>query len=193
MPYQAVHAELRDLAARLQPLFMELPPDTRAHGLRGLAEAARLGRHLRGLRGRDIEGLTQLLTGSLGQFIDTRFESRQAKALLLANNLYGKHGGPYQPGTLIGLAFHLLTGGEDAVPGFFGHVMGGMGAISEAIAAAGPGARPGDPHRGAGGPDRGHRRPGVRGRAGRRHRTGSGHGAVRRRPQADVPAPGGQG
>jgi len=135
--YQAVHTELRELAARLQPLFMELPPDTRAHGLRGLAEVARLGRHLRGLRGRDVEGLTELLTGSLGQFIDTRFESRQAKALLLANNLYGKHGGPYQPGTLIGLAFHLLTGGDDAVQGFFGHVMGGMGAISGAIAAAG--------------------------------------------------------
>ena len=32
-----VHAELRRLAARLQPLFMELPPDTRATGLRGLS------------------------------------------------------------------------------------------------------------------------------------------------------------
>src|SRR5260370_639704 len=92
---------------------------------------------LRRLRPSDVEGLTQMLTGSRGQFIDTRFESRPAKALLLANNLYGKHGGPYQPGTLIGLAFHLLTGGEDAVPGFFGHVMGGMGAISDAIAASG--------------------------------------------------------
>ena len=103
----------------------------------GCSEALRVGRHLRGLRGTDVEGLTRMLTGSLGQFIDARFESRQAKALLLANNLYGKHGGPYQPGTLIGLLFHLLTGGEDAVQGFFGHVMGGMGAISDAIAAAG--------------------------------------------------------
>ena len=135
--FASVHAELAQLAARLQPLFMELPPDTRATGLRRLTEAVRIGRHLRGLRGTDVEGLTQMLTGSLGQFIDARFESRQAKALLLANNLYGKHGGPYQPGTLIGLVFHLLTGGEDAVPGFFGHVMGGMGAISDAIAAAG--------------------------------------------------------
>ncbi|MGP8001030.1 MAG: phytoene desaturase family protein [Streptosporangiaceae bacterium] len=137
--YQAVHAELRELAARLQPLFTELPPDTRAGRLRGLGEAVRLGRHLRGLRGTDIEGLTRMLTGSLGQFIDTRFESRQAKALLLANNLYGKHGGPYQPGSLIGLLFHLLTGGDDAVQGFFGHVLGGMGAITQAIAAAGRG------------------------------------------------------
>jgi hypothetical protein len=48
------------------------------------------------VRGRELEGLTTLLTGSLGQFIDSRVESRQAKALLLANNLYGKHGGPYR-------------------------------------------------------------------------------------------------
>ena len=133
----AADLELRALASRLQPLFMKLPPDTRATGLRGVRELLRLGGSMRGVRGAELEGLTRLLTGSLGQFVDTRFESRQAKALLLANNLYGKHGGPYQPGTLLGLAFHLLSGGEDAVQGFFGHVIGGMGAITDAIAAAG--------------------------------------------------------
>jgi phytoene dehydrogenase-like protein len=135
--FAAADEDLRALARRLQPLFMQLPPDTRATGLRGLGELLRLGRSMRGVRGAEFDGLTRLLTGSLGQFIDARFESRQAKALMLANNLYGKHGGPYQPGTLLGLAFHLLSGGEEAVQGFFGHVMGGMGAISNAIAAAG--------------------------------------------------------
>jgi len=135
--FVAADLELRALARRLQPLFTKLPPDTRATGLRGVRELVRLGGSLRGVRGAELDGLTRLLTGSLGQFVDARFESRQAKALLLANNLYGKHGGPYQPGTLLGLAFHLLSGGEDAVQGFFGHVMGGMGAISDAIAAAG--------------------------------------------------------
>jgi phytoene dehydrogenase-like protein len=135
--FVAADLELRALARRLQPLFMKLPPDTRATGLRGVRELLRLGGSMRGVRGAELEGLTRLLTGSLGQFVDARFESRQAKALLLANNLYGKHGGPYQPGTLLGLAFHLLSGGEDAVQGFFGHVIGGMGAITDAIAAAG--------------------------------------------------------
>jgi phytoene dehydrogenase-like protein len=123
--------------AELQPLFMQLPPDTRATSLRRLTELLRMGRLLRGTSGTDLEGLTQLMTGSLGQFLDARFCSREAKALMLANNLYGKHGGPYQPGTLMGLAFHLLTGGEQAEQGFFGHVLGGMGSISTAIAAAG--------------------------------------------------------
>ncbi len=135
--YLAADVELKALAARLQPLFTKLPPDTKATGLRGYRELLRLGASLRGVRGAELDGLTRLLTGSLGQYVDARFESRHAKALLLANNLYGKHGGPYQPGTLLGLAFHLLTGGEHAEQGFFGHVMGGMGAISDAIASAG--------------------------------------------------------
>jgi phytoene dehydrogenase-like protein len=59
------------------------------------------------------------------------------KTMFLANNVYGKHGGPYQPGTAIGLLFHLLSGGEHELQGFYGHVMGGMGAITQALAAAG--------------------------------------------------------
>ena len=59
------------------------------------------------------------------------------KTLFLANNVYGKHGGPYQPGTALGLLFHLLSGGEHELQGFSGHVIGGMGAITAALAAAG--------------------------------------------------------
>lgn len=135
--FRALDDELRGLAAKLQPLFMEPPPDTRATGLRRWAELGRAGRRLRGVSGRDLEGFTRFLTGSLGELADTRFESHAARSLLLANNLYGKHGGPYEPGTLSGLLFHLLTGGEQDVQGFFGHVMGGMGAITAAMAAAG--------------------------------------------------------
>src|SRR5215467_97487 len=132
-----VTAELRQLSARLQPLLTELPPDTGARSLRAAGELIRLGTRLRGLRGSDLEGLTRLVSSSLGDYIDARFTSPQVKALLLANNLYGKHGGPYQPGTLIGLVFHMLTGGDRDEQGYFGHVIGGMGSISNAIATAG--------------------------------------------------------
>ena len=56
--------------------------------------------------------------------------------MYLANNVYGKHGGPYQPGTSIGLLFHLLSGGVHDLQGFSGHVIGGMGTITSALAAA---------------------------------------------------------
>jgi phytoene dehydrogenase-like protein len=132
-----VTAELGQLSARLQPLLTELPPDTGARSFRAAGELIRLSARLRSLRGSDLEGLTRLVSSSLGDYIDARFTSPQVKALLLANNLYGKHGGPYQPGTLIGLVFHMLTGGDHDERGFFGHVIGGMGSISSAMAAAG--------------------------------------------------------
>jgi phytoene dehydrogenase-like protein len=137
--FQAATAELHELSARLQPMLTELPPDTRAGSLRTLAELIRVGRRLRGLRGTDIEGMTRLISSSLGDYIDARFTSPQVKALLLANNLYGKHGGPYQPGTMIGLVFHMLTGGDHDERAFFGRVGGGRGAVSDATPAAGRG------------------------------------------------------
>ena len=81
--------------------------------------------------------LVAFLTGSLGEFLDQNYESEKMKTMFLANNVYGKHGGPYQPGTAIGLLFHLLSGGEHELQGFYGHVMGGMGSITQALAASG--------------------------------------------------------
>src|SRR5438270_6610488 len=76
------------------------------------------------------------MTGILGDFLDRNYESDKVKTLFLANNVYGKHGAPYDPGTAMGLLFHLLSGGEHEVQGFYGHVIGGMGAITQALAAA---------------------------------------------------------
>jgi phytoene dehydrogenase-like protein len=90
----------------------------------------------RRLRGREVADLVAFATGSLGEFLDRSLESPHLKSLVLANSLYGKHGGPYDPGTLFGLVFHLLGGGQEAKQGFVGHVMGGMGAITSAMAAA---------------------------------------------------------
>src|SRR5207244_2829252 len=75
----------------------------------------------------EISQLISFLTGSLGDFLDRHYESDKIKTLFLANNVYGKHGGPFQPGTAIGLLFHLLSGGEHELQGVYGHVMGGAG------------------------------------------------------------------
>jgi phytoene dehydrogenase-like protein len=128
--------ELKTLARFLQPFFLEPPPRTEATGLAGLLEVLRVGRRFRGLKGRQISELITFLTGSLEQFLDRYFESDEIKRLMLANNLYGKHGGPRDPGSAMGLLFHLLSGGEDEKQGFSGHVIGGMGAITQAMAAA---------------------------------------------------------
>ena len=131
-----VDANLRELATYLQPFFMESPPDPYKTGTRRLLEMLRIGRRFRGVRGDQVASLIGFLTGSLGDFLDRHFTSDAVKRLVLSNSLYGKHGGPYQPGTAMGLLFHLLSGGAEERQGFAGHVIGGMGAITEAMAAS---------------------------------------------------------
>ncbi len=131
-----VEERLQNLAAYLQPYFMESPPDPGHRGLARLIDLVRVGRRFRGISGDEIAHMLRFLTGSLGDFLDHEFESDAIKRLILSNSLYGKHGGPYQPGTAMGLLFHMLSGGEEERRGFAGHVIGGMGAISEAMAAS---------------------------------------------------------
>jgi phytoene dehydrogenase-like protein len=115
---------------------MQAPPDLAREGFAGFREMLKLALRFRGLRGREIPDLVAFTTGSLGEFLDRSLDSPHLKSLILANSLYGKHGGPYDPGTLFGLLFHLLGGGSESKQGFVGHVMGGMGAITAAMAAA---------------------------------------------------------
>jgi phytoene dehydrogenase-like protein len=131
-----VEEELQRLARYLQPFFMEPPPDPERRGLSGLLELLRVGKRFRRITGEEVAALLRFLTGSLGDFLDQEFRSDALKRLILSNSLYGKHGGPYQPGTAMGLLFHLLSGGEEEQQGFAGHVIGGMGAITQAMAAS---------------------------------------------------------
>jgi phytoene dehydrogenase-like protein len=132
-----VDDRLKKLARYLQPFFMEPPPEVDTSTVGGWSDLFRVGRRFRGISSPEIAQLISFLTGSLGEFLDHNYESEKMKTMFLANNVYGKHGGPYQPGTAIGLLFHLLSGGQDELQGFYGHVMGGMGSITQALAAAG--------------------------------------------------------
>jgi len=125
--------ELKKLAAYLQPFFLESPPDLNAKGMAKISQAWRLYRRFGGIKSNEVSGLLRFLTGSLGDFLDQRFESDKLKRLILSNSLYGKHGGPYQPGTAMGLLFHLLSGGDSEQQAWQGHVIGGMGAITQAM------------------------------------------------------------
>ncbi len=132
-----VDDQLKKLARYLQPFFLEPPPEFDTSSVKGWSDLFRLGKRFRGISNNEICQLVSFLTGSLGEFLDQNYESEKMKTMFLANNVYGKHGGPFQPGTAIGLLFHLLSGGEHELQGFYGHVMGGMGSITQALAAAG--------------------------------------------------------
>ncbi len=132
-----VDDQLKKLARYLQPFFLEPPPEIDTSSVKGWSDLFRTGKRFRSISSAEVSQLVAFLTGSLGEFLDQNYESEKMKTMFLANNVYGKHGGPYQPGTAIGLLFHLLSGGEHELQGFYGHVMGGMGSITQALAASG--------------------------------------------------------
>jgi len=134
--FDRVDRRLKQLVRYLQPFFLEAPPNVHARGLEKLREGWRMGRRVRAIKGDEVTDLVEFLTGSLGDFLDRHFEHDTIKRMYLANNVYGMHSPPYRPGTAIGLLFHLLSGGGDDVQGWFGHVIGGMGSITQAIASA---------------------------------------------------------
>ena len=127
---------LKKIARYFQPFFLEPPPDLRPRGMAGYLDLLNVGKRFRGINAEEIAEIVSLFTGSLAQMLDRTYESEKMKTLMAANNVYGMHGGPYDKGSAIGLLFHLLSGGDGEIQGFYGHVIGGMGSITDALAAA---------------------------------------------------------
>ena len=98
-----VDDRLKKLARYLQPFFLEPPPEPGTQSFDGWSDLFRAGKRFRGISTAEISQLVSFLTGSLGDFLDRNYESEKVKTLFLANNVYGKHGGPYQPGSALGL------------------------------------------------------------------------------------------
>ena len=74
-------------------------------------------------------------TRSAGDILDRHFKGDLAKALFGFDGVVGNFASPYTPGTAYVLLHHLF--GEAAgVPGAWGHAIGGMGSITQAMARA---------------------------------------------------------
>ncbi|MGH2348751.1 MAG: phytoene desaturase family protein, partial [bacterium] len=133
--YPAYEDFLARLAAVVEPWLLRTPPDIgRKHpddllGLGGLAIAA-----LR-LHGSDLIRGLRLLTQSARDFLDEWFESAELKASLATDGVIGARGGPSTPGTAYVL-FHHCMGIAGGKRGLWGFVQGGMGGVTQALAAA---------------------------------------------------------
>src|SRR6185295_10513685 len=77
--------------------------------------------------------LVKVMTQSVREFLDERFESNEIKTTLATDGVIGTNGGPSTPGTAYILLHHVM-GGAAGQRGLWGFVRGGMGAISAAIA-----------------------------------------------------------
>jgi phytoene dehydrogenase-like protein len=131
--YPAFEDLLERMAGFLRPLMLRPPPalgSKRPGDLLGLLREA--GRAA-GLSKRDVHDFYRVMTMSVGDLLDDWFENDLFKGATASTGVVGVWAGPRTPGTAYNLLHHAL-GEIDGVPGLWGHVKGGMGSISMAIA-----------------------------------------------------------
>jgi phytoene dehydrogenase-like protein len=133
--YPRFNAALRRVADFVRPTLALTPPDPGARGIQGLIDLLKLGGRFRRLRREDQALLLKLLTMSVADLLEEWFESSQLRAALSASGTIGIFGSPRTPGTASVLLHYQLgdIAGEGSVWGF---VRGGMGAITQAMAAS---------------------------------------------------------
>ncbi len=95
--------------------------------------------------------LVKIFTQSAADLLDEWFESPEIKVTLATDGVIGANGGPRSAGTAYILMHHCM-GGVGGKRGLWGFVRGGMGAVSEAIAASARSRWRRDSDRCAGGP-----------------------------------------
>jgi phytoene dehydrogenase-like protein len=128
-------ALLERAAGFLRPLMLRPPPALGSRRPGDVAELLREAGRAAGLGRRDLQDLYRLLTMSVGDLLDDWFQTDELKGAFASTGVVGVWAGPRTPGTAYNLLHHAL-GELDGQGGAWGHVRGGMGAISEAIAAS---------------------------------------------------------
>lgn len=128
----AFHAMLAHAADALRGLTLETPPAS-LHGPRDLWSLLTLGRSLRRLPLETQRALHELFTRSAGDLLDGWFEWDAIKALHGFDAVVGAFQSPYAP-TSAYVLLHHAWGEVNGKPGIWGHAIGGMGAITQAMA-----------------------------------------------------------
>src|SRR5947209_2700797 len=135
-PYQA---RLEAVADVLRALALETPPNVvEGHPFAALSELIKSGRIANRLRhlGLDLQReLLDLFTNSAGNYLDGWFESAPIKAAYGFDGIVGNYASPYAPGSAYVLLHHCF-GEVNGNKGVWGHAIGGMGAITQAMAKA---------------------------------------------------------
>ena len=130
------YEEFLDRLARfVEPLLLETPPDVARRGFDDWKKLAGLGRRLLKMPGDELVGHLRILSQSVKDFLDPWFESEQLKVAIATDGVIGTNGGPCTPGTAYVL-FHHCMGGVGGVRGLWGFVRGGMGGVTQALAAS---------------------------------------------------------
>ena len=128
----AFDADIAGVAVALRALATQAPPNIGGSWRDALA-LFKAGNMFRKMGKRQQVVLAELMTRSLGDYLDMWFEGEALKGVLGLEGVIGNFAEPYQAGTAYVLLHHAF-GEVKGRAGAWGIARGGMGAISEAMA-----------------------------------------------------------
>src|SRR6201999_288719 len=129
---EAIADVLREFVLRAPPNLVE---GFGAGAIREAFNALGTANILRGLSLEQQRDLLDLFTRSAGEMLDERFENDLVKAVFGFDAIVGNYASPYAAGSAYVMLPHAF-GEVNGKKGGWGHAIGGMGAISQAIARA---------------------------------------------------------
>jgi phytoene dehydrogenase-like protein len=131
--YEGFEDLLDRTASFLRPMMLREPPALGSRHPADLLSLLREGARTAGLTRREVHDLIRVFTMSVADLLDDWFDHDGLKGSIASTGVVGVWAGPRTPGTAYNLLHHAL-GEIDGISGGWGQVIGGMGAISTAIA-----------------------------------------------------------
>jgi phytoene dehydrogenase-like protein len=132
--YPKYEAMLERVASVVEPTLTQIPPNLLRPSLGQLFEAGKMGRALQRL-GPGMGEAIEVLTGAARPILDRWFESEEVKGTIATDAIIGAFMAPSMPGTAYVL-FHHVMGETNGKRGVWSYVRGGMGGLTQALAAA---------------------------------------------------------
>jgi phytoene dehydrogenase-like protein len=133
----AYGARLDRIADVLRELVLRTPPNVVTgdwrQALPELLRAARVGQRIATLDMPLRRELLRLFASSAGDYLDGWFDSDPIKAVYGFDGIVGHYASPFTPGSAYVLLHHVF-GEVNGHKGAWGHAIGGMGAITQAMA-----------------------------------------------------------
>ncbi len=132
--YDAYAAALASTVGILRQWLLRAPPNA-GGGLADLIALLKLGNSVRSLSLEEQQHLVDFFTKSAADILTRYFSHELVQALFGFDAVVGNYASPHAPGSAYVLLHHMF-GETEGVQGAWGHAIGGMGAITQAMAKA---------------------------------------------------------
>lgn len=134
--YESWQRDMDRLGVLLGPMLDDIPPRLGSRRPADLTRQALLLRRLRGVDVRAAVDIVRVLSSSIADLVEPRFESDAVRGVLSVSGVIGTWAGPRSAGTAYVMLHHHVGDLGDGHTGAWGFPRGGMGGVTQALAKA---------------------------------------------------------